>query len=372
MQLTDIQPRLLLGPGPSPVSPSILEALARSTLGHLDPQFLELMDDVADGLRLAFGTDNTMTFPVSGTGSAAMEASLVNVIEPGDTVIVASNGVFGGRLAEMSRRMGAEVVLVEAEWGRILDPDAVIDALRAHPGARALAIVLAETSTGVQQPLAEIGAAVAATDTLLVVDAVTAIGGTPVAVDGNHIDVCYAGTQKCLGVPPGLAPITFSEKAMDRIRSRTVPCASWYLDVSLLAGYLGSERKYHHTAPINMVYALHQGLSELRAEGLEARFERHARVGDRLKAGLVDRGFTLFAQEGHRLPQLTSALLPEGVDEGPLRRRLLDEYGIEVGGGLGAAKGKLWRIGLMGHGACDENVDRLLAAVDDLFGSAVA
>lgn len=372
MNLSDLTPRLLLGPGPSPVSPRILEALSRPTLGHLDPQFLEVMDDVADGLRHAFGTANTMTFPVSGTGSAAMEAALANVLEPGDTMIVATNGVFGGRLSEMARRMGAEVVSVEAEWGRIVEPGQVIDALKAHPEARAVGIVLAETSTGVEQPLAEIGAAVASTDTLLIVDAVTAIGGTPVAVDGNHMDVCYAGTQKCLGVPPGLAPITFSEKAMNWIRNRRVACQSWYLDVSLLAGYLGSERKYHHTAPINMVYALHEGLTELRSEGLDARYSRHARVGDRLKAELVSRGFTLFAQEGHRLPQLTSALLPEGIEEGPLRRRLLEEHGIEVGGGLGSAKGKLWRVGLMGHGASDANVDRLLSAIDDLFESATA
>lgn len=370
--LSALRPRLLLGPGPSPVPPSILEALARPTIGHLDPQFLALMDEVADGLRLAFGTDNAMTFPVSGTGSAAMETAVMNVVEPGDTVIVGCHGVFGERMAEMARRVGADVVTVTAEWGRILDPEAVIAALRAHPHARALAVVLAETSTGVEQPLAEIGAAVAETDTLFLVDAVTAIGGTPVAVDDHEIDVCYAGTQKCLGVPPGLAPITFSEKAMERIRRRRAPSPSWYLDVSLLAGYLGSERKYHHTAPINMVYALHQGLHELRAEGLETRFARHARVGQRLQAELAARGFTLFASEGHRLPQLTAALLPPGRDEAPLRRRLVEEHGIEVGGGLGSARGRLWRIGLMGAGARDAHVDRLLAAIDTLFSGAAA
>lgn len=352
--------------------PSILEALARPTLGHLDPQFLAVMDDVADGLRLAFGTDHAMTFPVSGTGSAAMEAAVMNVVEPGDRVIVGCHGVFGERMAEMASRVGAEVVTVRAEWGRILEPEAVIAALRAHPDTRAVAVVLAETSTGVAQPLAEIGEAVAWTEALFLVDAVTAIGGTPVAVDENHVDVCYAGTQKCLSVPPGLAPITFSEKAMDRIRRRRTPSPSWYLDVSLLAGYLGAERKYHHTAPINMVYALHQGLTELRREGLEARFARHARVGRRLQEELEARGFTLFAEEGHRLPQLTAALLPEGRDEAPLRRRLLEEHGIEVGGGLGSARGRLWRIGLMGAGATDENVDRLLAAIDDLLGGSAA
>ncbi len=369
MLLDDLRPRLLLGPGPSPVAPRILDALGRPTVGHLDPQFLAIMDDVGDGLRHVFGTDHTMTFPVSGTGSAAMEASLANVLEPGDTAIVGVNGVFGGRLAEMARRMGAEVVTVEAEWGRIVEPERMIAILRQHPHARVLAVVLAETSTGVEQPLAEIGAAVAGTETLFVVDAVTAVGGTPVEVDRNRIDIAYAGTQKCLGVPPGLAPVTFSERAMERIRTRTTPCQSWYLDVSLLAGYLGSERKYHHTAPINMVYALHEGLTAIREEGLEARYARHARIGARLQGALVERGFRLFAQEGHRLPQLTSALLPEGREEGPLRARLLEEHGIEVGGGLGSAKGKLWRIGLMGHGATDESVDRLLAAVDDVLGT---
>lgn len=372
MNLDQLRPRLLLGPGPSPVSPRILEALARPTLGHLDPQFLAVMDEVGDGLRRVFGTGNTMTFPVSGTGSAAMEASMANLLAPGDTAIVGVNGVFGGRLVEMARRMGAEVVAVEAEWGRIVEPGRMIEALRAHPGARVLAVVLAETSTGVAQPLAEIGAAVAATDTLFVVDAVTALGGTPVEVDAHHVDVCYSGTQKCLGVPPGLGPVTFSEKAMDRIRTRARPCQSWYLDVALLAGYLGSERKYHHTAPINMVYALHEGLRIVEEEGLEARYARHARVGARLQAALVERGFRLFAQEGHRLPQLTSALLPEGLDEGPLRRRILEEHDIEIGGGLGAAKGKLWRVGLMGHGATDDSVDRLLAAVDQVMGSSAA
>lgn len=362
-----LRPRLLLGPGPSPVSDRILRAMARPTLGHLDPQFLALMDEVNEGLRGAFGTRNEMTFPISGTGSAAMEASLANLLEPGDTAIVGVNGVFGLRLAEMARRMGAEVVTVEAEWGRILEPGRMIEALQAHPGARVLALVLAETSTGVHQPVDEIAAAVRETETLLVVDAVTALAGTPVEVDRRGIDVAYAGTQKCLGVPPGLGPITFSSKAMERIRTRGTPVQSWYLDVSLLAGYLGSERKYHHTAPINMVYALHEGLREVEEEGLDARFARHAEVGARLQGALVERGFTLFAQEGHRLPQLTAATLPDGLDEGPLRRRLLEEHGIEVGGGLGPAKGRLWRIGLMGHGARGSSVERVLAAIDNVM-----
>lgn len=371
MELSEITPRLLLGPGPSPVHPRILEAMARPTVGHLDPQFLAVMDEVNQGLREVFGTANSLTFPVSGTGSAAQEASMVNLLEPGDTAIVGINGVFGGRLAEMARRAGAKVVPVEAEWGRIVDPQQVADALRDHPGARLVAVVLAETSTGVWQPLDEIGIMTRESEALLVVDAVTALAGIPVDVDRVGIDVCYSGTQKCLGVPPGLGPITFSQRAVDRIRSRRAPAQSWYLDAGLLADYVGegAQRKYHHTAPINMMYALHEGLRMVREEGLGARFARHARVGDRLKEELVARGFALFAQEGHRLPQLTSALLPEGIPEGPLRKRLLEEHNIEVGGGLGAAAGKLWRIGLMGAGATDESVDRLLEAVDVVMGA---
>ncbi|RMH14623.1 MAG: alanine--glyoxylate aminotransferase family protein [Gemmatimonadetes bacterium] len=364
MNVADVRARLLLGPGPSPVDERILRAMAAPTVGHLDPQFLTLMDEVAEGLRTVFGTGNRTTFPLSATGSAGMEAALANVLEPGDTAIVGVNGVFGGRLAEMARRMGAEVVTLEAEWGRVVDPEAVIEAHRAHPGARLVALVHAETSTGVWQPLDEVGAYLRDTETLLVADTVTSLGGVPVEVDRVGIDVAYAGTQKCLGVPPGLAPLTFSARAMERIERRGRPCQSWYEDVSLISGYLGAERRYHHTAPINMVYALHEGLRIVAEEGLQARFARHLEVGRRLQNELVERGFTLFAQQGHRLPQLTSVLLPEGRDEAPLRRRLLEEFDIEVGGGLGPGKGKLWRIGLMGAGATHESVDRLLEAVD--------
>lgn len=361
---------LLLGPGPSPVSPRILGAMASHTLGHLDPRFLRIMDEVNEGLRGVFGTRNRMTFPVSGTGSAGMEAALCNLLEPGDTAIVGVNGVFGTRLAEMARRMGATVVTVEAPWGDILDPEAVIEALRAHPGARILALVHAETSTGVRQPLEEIAAAVRETATLLVVDAVTSLGGIPVEVDRLGIDACYSGTQKCLGVPPGLAPITFSDRAMERISTRSRSNQSWYLDVSLIAGYLGAERAYHHTAPINLVYALREGLAVVEEEGLEARWARHREVGERLQRSLEERGFDLFAREGYRLPQLTSARLPGGREEAPLRQELLRRFDIEVGGGLGPAKGRIWRIGLMGSGATHDSVDRVLDAVDGLLGRA--
>jgi len=363
----DFEPRLLLGPGPSPVTPRILDAMARPTVGHLDPQFLELMDDLNARLRRVFGTDNKLTFPVSGTGSAAQEASLVNLLEPGDTVIIGIHGVFGERLAEMAGRMGAEVVPIEAEWGRTIDPQRVIDAHRAHPDARLVALVHAETSTGVRQPLYEVGEALAESDTLYVVDAVTSLGGIPVDVDRNHIDVCYSGAQKCLGVPPGVSPITFSPKAVERITERAAPPQSWYLDASLIAGYMGAARRYHHTAPINMIYALHEAMLVIEEEGLEARFQRHATAGEALQSELLARGFGLFAEEGYRLPQLTSATLPDGKDEAPLRAALLDRYGIEVGGGLGPGRGKLWRIGLMGAGATLESVDRLMAAVDELL-----
>ncbi len=364
-----IRPRLLLGPGPSPVHARILQAMARPTVGHLDPQFLAVMDDVNARLRRVFGTKNALTFPVSGTGSAGQEATVANLVEPGDVAIIGINGVFGGRLAEMARRVGAEVVAVEGEWGRILEPERLIEAHRKRPDARLLAVVHAETSTGVRQPLEELGTYLAGTDTLFVVDTVTSLGGIPVELDAHHVDVSYSGTQKCLGVPPGLSPVTFSPRAVERLRTRERPCQSWYLDASLLADYVGekSERKYHHTAPINMMYALHEGLVMVEEEGLEARFARHAEVGARLQTELEQRGFSLFAEEGYRLPELTAAALPGGIAEAPLRKALLERHDIEVGGGLGPAKGKIWRIGLMGAGATHENVDRLLTAVDELL-----
>jgi len=371
MDVASLTPRLLLGPGPSPVSERILRALGQPTLGHLDPQFLEILDEVSEGLRGLFGTRNRTTFPVSGTGSAGMEAALVNLLEPGDKAIVGIKGVFGTRLAEMCRRMGAEVVTVEGEWGRPLDPDRLVKAHRDHPDARLLALVHAETSTGVRQPLDRVGAHLQESDTLFVVDAVTSLAGIPIEVDAVGIDACYAGTQKCLGVPPGLAPITFSPRAVERVSARKVPVASWYLDISLIAGYLGSERRYHHTAPINLIYALHEALAEVREEGLEARFRRHAEVGGRLQSELEARGFRPYAGPPEaRLPQLTALYLPEGSAEGPLRRSLLEQHGIEVGGGLGNAAGKIWRIGLMGHGARHSSIDQLLTAVDGLMEAA--
>ena len=357
--------RLLLGPGPSNPFPEVMEAFQRPVLGHLDPDFLVVLDEIADRLRVAFRTENALTLPMSGTGSAGMETCFVNLVEPGDTVIIGVNGVFGERMCEVARRCGAEVVRGESPWGRAIDPQRMLDAHREHPGARLLAIVHAETSTGVQNDVAPL-AVVRDTDTLLLVDMVTSLGGVPVEVDAWGIDAVYSGTQKCLGVPPGLSPVSFSERAVARIRGRANPPQSWYLDLGLIADYVGSARRYHHTAPISMLYALHAGLGVLLEEGLEASWARHAHVGGLLQSALPERGFRLFAEE-RRLPQLTSVWLPEGVDDAKVRGELLRRFDIEVGGGLGALAGKGWRIGLMGHGARERSVATLLGALDELL-----
>ncbi|MBI2170063.1 MAG: alanine--glyoxylate aminotransferase family protein [Actinobacteria bacterium] len=353
--------RLLLGPGPSNAYPEVLAALGRPLLGHLDPEFLAIFDETCERLRAAFQTRNELTLPVSGTGSAGMEACFVNLLEPGDTAIVGVNGVFGERMCEVARRCGAEVVRVEAPWGTALDPEDLLDARRANPRARVLAVVHAETSTGVENPVAPL-AVLADTDTLLVVDAVTSLGGIPVDVDGWRVDATYSGTQKCLSVPPGLAPITFSARATERLRTRERPPQSWYLDLGLVGEY-SRERRYHHTIPISMVYALHAGLGVLLDEGLEVSWARHRAAGDRLHAALPDLGFELIVDPAHRLPELTTAWLPGGADDASLRKRLLEEHDIEVGGGLGEFAGKAWRIGLMGHNARPEIVDRFLTAL---------
>jgi alanine-glyoxylate transaminase / serine-glyoxylate transaminase / serine-pyruvate transaminase len=361
--------RLLLGPGPSNPYPEVIEAFARPVLGHLDPDFLAVLDDIADQLRAVFRTKNALTLPVSGTGSAGMEACFVNLLEPGDTAIVGVNGVFGERMCEVARRCGADVVRVEAEWGRAIDPQRLLDAQRATPHARLLAVVHAETSTGVENEIAPL-AAIAGTDTLLLVDTVTSLGGIPVDVDGWRADAVYSGTQKCLGVPPGLSPVTFSARAVDRVKSRSTPAQSWYLDLALIADYVGSARRYHHTAPISMLYALHAGLGVLLDEGLEASWERHRRAGTLLQQSLPELGFRPFAQE-RPLPQLTSVWLPEGTDDAKLRAELRDRFDIEVGGGLGALAGKGWRIGLMGHAARERSVVTLLAALQASIAIAI-
>lgn len=369
--MTELKPttRLLLGPGPSNVPYRVLRAMSTPLVGHLDPQFLTLMDQTCQMLRQAFKTENKLTFPISGTGSAGMEAAFVNVLEPGDKAIIGVNGVFGVRMTDVAARCGAEVIAVEAEWGQPLNAGQLIEAYKANPDAKLLAVVFAETSTGVRQPLEELGAYLKGTDTLFLVDAVTALGGIDLRVDEWDIDVCYAGTQKCLSVPPGLAPATFSEKAMAVVNSRKTKVQSWYLDVSMLGKYWGEERVYHHTAPISMIYALNEGLRVVLEEGLEARFERHAAASARLAEGLAELGFSFYSAEGYRLPQLMTVFPPDGADVEGLRKKLLSDWDIEVGGGLGPVAGKIWRIGLMGENACARAVSILLYALKRELGA---
>jgi alanine-glyoxylate transaminase/serine-glyoxylate transaminase/serine-pyruvate transaminase len=359
--------RLLMGPGPSNVPPEVLQALARPLHGHLDPEFLAVLDRVAEGLRRVFRTSNRMTFAVSGTGSAGMEAALVNLTEPGDEVVVCVNGVFGGRMCDVASRAGATVVRIEADWGRAIETTAVREALASHPDAKVFALVHAETSTGVAQPIEEIAAIVSKHGALFVLDCVTSLAGMPVEVDGWDVDVCYSGTQKCLSVPPGLSPITFSERAMQTVRGRKTPVQSWYLDVTLLEGYWGTDRVYHHTAPISMINALDAGLKLVEDEGLEARWRRHASNGALLTEGLRSRGFTYVAPDGARLPMLHCVRVPDGVDETGARKRLLDDFSIEVGSGLGPFRGECWRVGLMGYTSDERNVRTFLAALDDVL-----
>lgn len=354
--------RTLMGPGPSNIYPEVALGLASPMLGHLDPVFLRLLDETNDRLRAVWQTSNRLTFPVSGTGSAGMEMSFVNVVRPGSVVVVAVNGVFGERMCEVATRAGGEVVRVDFDWGSPVDPKQLAGA---HPAPDVIAMVHAETSTGVWSDVAAVGALKG--EALLIVDCVTSLGGIPVSIDDWNVDIAYSGTQKCLGVPPGLAPFTINDRAMKRVVETP---QSWYLDLNLIAQYVGGEsgRSYHHTAPITMIQALHAGLGALLDEGLEQSWSRHQRVGDLLKRGLVDRGFELFAGEGHRLPQLTTAILPPGLrDEAAMRKRLLEEFDIEVGGGLGPVAGKVWRIGTMGHTARASNVVLLLGALDAMM-----
>jgi alanine-glyoxylate transaminase/serine-glyoxylate transaminase/serine-pyruvate transaminase len=339
-----------------------MAAMGRPMLGHLDPEFLGVLDETCERLRAVFRTANQLTLPISGTGSAGMEAAFVNSVRPGDVVVVGVNGVFGERMCDVAARCGAEVVRVEAPWGEPIEPERL---LAAHPSPAVLAVVHAETSTGVRNDIAALGAGKG--DALLLVDCVTSVAGIEVDVDGWDIDIAYAGTQKCLGVPPGLAPFTMSERARERAVERP---QSWYFDVGMIGKYTtaGQARTYHHTAPISMVFALHGGLGAVLDEGLEAAWARHAACGSALQAGLEKLGFRLFAADGHRLPQLSSAWVPDGIDEAAVRRRLLDDHGIEVGGGLGPVAGKVWRIGCMGHTARQRNVTLLLGALEEVLG----
>lgn len=360
-------PRILMGPGPSNVHYRVLRAMSTPLVGHLDPQFLSIMDETCNLLRDLFQTKNRLTIPISGTGSAGMETAFVNFVEPGDTVIIGVNGLFGERMVDVAERSGAKVIRVEEEWGRIIEPEKMIQIIKKNPEAKILALVHAETSTGARQPLEEIGRFCKSKEILFLVDTVTSLGGCEVKVDDWGIDICYSGTQKCLSVPPGLSPITVSQKGLDRLHSRKKKVQSWYLDLTMIERYWGEERFYHHTAPISMVYALREGLRIIFEEGLEARFQRHQTLGDRLKLELERFGFKLFAQEGYRLPMLTSITLPDQVEDLSIRKRLLNEYHIEVGGGLGKLKGSIWRIGLMGETCRIQNIQNLMGALKEIL-----
>jgi alanine-glyoxylate transaminase/serine-glyoxylate transaminase/serine-pyruvate transaminase len=354
--------RTLLGPGPSECAPEVLAAMTRPTLGHLDPLFLALMDEVRTGLRAAYRTQNELAFPVSGTGTAGMEAVLVNLLEPGDALLVGVAGYFGARLAEIGRRAGARVTEVGGEWGRALGPD---DYRRAARGQRfrALALVHGETSTGVVADLAAMRSVADELGALLIADCVTTLGGMPLEIDAWGVDGAYAGTQKCLAAPCGLAPVTLSERGLERLAARTAPVQSWYLDLALVRSYWGQDRAYHHTAPIQNVYALHEALRLLLDEGLEVRWRRHALHARALWAGLEALGLALLVPEAERLVPLTAVCVPEGIDEARVRRHLLEHYSLEIGGGLGALKGRIWRIGLMGAGSKRANVELVLGAL---------
>ena len=358
--------RLLLGPGPSPVDPRILEALMRPTIGHLDPMFLKLMDEVRTMLKQVFRTQNELTFPVSGTGTAGMEACLVNLIEPGDEVVVLVQGYFGARMADIAGRAGGKVMVKEARWGEGFEP-ADLEALLKGKNVKVVGMVHAETSTGHLQPVKEFSEIARKHGALIVVDAVTSTGGIPLEVDGWGIDAIYTGTQKCLGGPPGLAPISFSPRAVEKLDKRKTKVQSWYLDMSLVRKYWGADRAYHHTAPINNVYGLHESLRIVLEEGLEARWKRHQEAHERFAKGAAALGLEFQVKEGRRLPQLNAMKIPAGFDDKAGRKELLEKHGIEIGGGLGELAGKIWRVGLMGYGARIEVVDQALAAFKALL-----
>lgn len=365
--LEGIEDILLMGPGPSCVPPEVLSALSRTTIGHLDPCFLTIAEELKEMLRRIMNTKNNLTIPISGTGSAGMEAAFVNLVEPGDRVLILLNGVFGMRMQDVAARLGGCVEALEFTWGTPVEPEAVEKRLKKE-SYKIVAIVHAETSTGVRNPVAEIGALLKGSDTIYLVDTVTGLGGIEVRMDDWNADVLYSGTQKCLSCPPGLAPLSFNDKAMAKLNGRKTKVHSWYLDLTMIADYWGQNRVYHHTAPVNMLYGLYQALLLILGEGPENVFRRHRESHMALVKGLQEIGLRMLVDEPYRLPMLNAVCVPEGVDELSIRKRLRSEFKIEIGGGLGSLAGKIWRIGIMGHTARTENVVRFLSALKEALG----
>ena len=367
--MNELQPpqKVLLGPGPSTVHPRVLQALSLPVMGHLDPTFFQVMDDVCEMLRMVFHTTNFMTVPISSTGTGAMETACANIIEPGDSMLVCRNGYFGIRLADIAERCGATVHVMDTPWGKAVDPQMLKDELKKHPGLKAVGVVHAETSTGVLSDMKELVEHIHESGALAIVDAVTSLGGHEVRMDDWGIDVCYSATQKCLGAPPGLAPISLSPAAMDVVAKRPSKVQSFYFNLKDLESYWNQTRAYHHTSPINMTYALREALRMMMEEGQENRINRHARVAAALRAGAEALGLSLLAEEGHRLNPLTTLSIPEGIEDAKVRRALLNDYDIEIGGGLGEFAGKAWRVGLMGESARERNVFALLSALETIL-----
>lgn len=362
-KLDVLKDTLLMGPGPSCVPPQVYDALARPTIGHLDPRFIDIMDEIKVLLQQVMKTDNTLTIPMSGTGSAGMETCFVNLIEPGDEVLILKNGVFGMRMEDLAGRLGAKVDTLDFEWGTPVIPEQVKEQLEKKDYS-IVAVVHAETSTGVRNPVGEISKLLKGSKSLFLVDAVTSLGGIPVECDGWNVDAMYSGTQKCLSCPPGLAPVSFSARAVDRIKSRKTKVPNWYLDLTMIVNYWeGSKRAYHHTAPVNMLYGLYQALFNIVEEGLENVFTRHLEAHNALVTSLDGLGMKMLVDEDYRLPMLNAVVIPEGVDEAAVRVKLLADYDIEIGAGLGPLAGKIWRIGVMGHTARIENIERLTGAL---------
>jgi len=362
--------RTLMGPGPSDVNPRILEATARPTIGHLDPAFQTLMEEIKTLLRYAFQTENALTFPLSAPGSAGMECCFVNLVEPGDKVIVCQNGVFGGRMKENVERCGGEAVMVQDDWGTAVSVDKVKAALEANPDAKILAFVHAETSTGVKSDAEALCRLAQEHDCLTIVDAVTSLGGIELKTDELGIDAIYSGSQKCLSAPPGISPVSFNQRAIEKIQNRRTKVQSWFLDLTLVMDYWDGEggRSYHHTAPVNAMYGLHESLVILQEEGLENAWQRHRAEHEKLKNGLEELGLKYLVAEQDRLPQLNSVLIPDHIsDEATIRSRLLEKHNLEIGAGLGSLAGKIWRIGLMGYAARDENVSHCISAIRDVM-----